>query len=89
MNSTVFDQNVIKNWVNEGNIQTLVNYLEQIFEFSNIINDQIDFYFTDHEQYIQLILIVCCIVMIPLNILIILYARKRFFTYLNHILSSS
>lgn len=44
-NPTMFNDTLVNNWIDAGNIPSLVNYLEQIISFSGQINNEIDVFF--------------------------------------------
>ncbi len=78
----------IAEWIEENRIENYMLWLEKMLTMAKSINAKIDF-FTEDEKDLRVMLLICALVLIPINIVLIVYAETRFLRFLNEMLMES
>ena len=79
----------IAEWIEENRIENYMLWLEEMLTMAKSINAKMDGFFTEDEKDLRVMLLICALVLIPINIVLIVYAETRFLRFLNEMLMES
>lgn len=79
----------ISAWIAENKVVNFILWLDEIMTMARAINIQMDSFFIEDEKSLQIKLLICALVLIPVNIALIIFAEIKFLQFLHKMLVES